>query len=170
MRRVLSLLSAGAVVLLGSAVQGQAQTITFPTVTLSGANEPVAPRADGTVGALATGAVGTATVSLNLATNVVTYSITVFNMPVGTTASHFHVGAPGASGPVVVNFTVPTGISNDYVISGTASATDLVPRAPQGINSWEDFIQALLLGNIYINVHSTNNPGGEIRGQVTRPQ
>ena len=71
---------------------------------------------------------------------------------------------------MVVNFTVASGISNDYAITGTASATDLVPRAAQGINSWEDFLQALMLGNIYANVHSTNNAGGEIRGQVVRVQ
>ena len=41
-------------------------------------------------------------------------------------------------------------------------------RAPQGINSCEDFEQALLLGNTYVNVHSTANPGGEIRGQLVR--
>jgi hypothetical protein len=168
MRRVLSLLSVGAAVLLGSAAHAQAQTLSFPVITLSGANEPVAPVAAGATGVAATGAVGTATVSLNQATNVVTYTVDVYNMPVGTTAAHFHVGAVGASGPVVVNFTVPTGISNDFRIAGTASATDLQPRAAQGINSWEDFLQALVLGNIYINVHSTNNPGGEIRGQVPR--
>jgi hypothetical protein len=91
-------------------------------------------------------------------------------MPVGTTASHFHVGAPGVAGPVVVNFTILPNISNDYVITSTATSADLVPRAAQGINSWEDFIQALVLGNVYVNVHSTANPGGEIRGQVTRVQ
>jgi hypothetical protein len=156
MRR-LSLAIAGLFVLVVSA-QAQAQTINF-TAALSGGNE---------VPGVVTGAVGTGTVSLNLATQVVTYRIDVYNMPVGTTASHFHVGAPGVSGPVVVNFTVATGISNDYAISGTASASDLSARAAQGINSWEDFIQALLLGNIYMNVHSTANGGGEIRGQVIR--
>jgi hypothetical protein len=156
MRR-LSLALAGLFVLLVSA-QAEAQIVNF-TAALSGGNE---------VPGVVTGAVGTGTVSLNLATQVVTYRIDVYNMPVGTTASHFHVGAPGVSGPVVVNFTVATGISNDYAISGTASASDLTARAAQGINSWEDFIQALLLGNIYMNVHSTANGGGEIRGQVIR--
>lgn len=158
MRR-LSLAIAGLFVLLVSA-QAQAQTINF-TAALHGGNE---------VPGVVTGAVGTGTVSVNLATQTVTYRIDVYNMPVGTTASHFHVGAPGVGGPVVVNFTVPTGISNDFAISGTATATDLTPRAAQGINSWEDFLQALLLGNVYMNVHSTANTGGEIRGQVVRVQ
>ena len=157
MRRALSLAIAGLFVLLVSA-QAQAQTVNF-TATLSGGSENPG---------VVTGSVGTATVSLNAATQVVTYRIDVYNMPVGTTASHFHVGAVGVNGPVVVNFTVAAGISNDFVISGTASATDLTARAAQGINSWDDFVQALLLGNIYINVHSSNNPGGEIRGQVLR--
>jgi len=150
---------AGVLALLVS-TQAQAQTLNF-TAALSGGNE---------VPGVVTGAAGTATVSLNQATGVVAYRVEVFNMPVGTTAGHFHVGAPGVAGPVVVNFTVPTGISNDYAITGMASATDLVPRAAQGINSWEDFLQALMLGNIYANVHSTANPGGELRGQVVRVQ
>jgi len=145
---------------LTAASQAQAQTVNF-TAALHGGNE---------VPGVLTGAVGTGTVSVNLATQVVTYRIDVYNLPVGATASHFHVGAQGVAGPVVVNFTVPAGISNDFAISGTASATDLVPRAAQGINSWEDFMQALMLGNVYMNVHSTANPGGEIRGQVVVKQ
>lgn len=157
MQRVLTLAMAGVFVLLVS-TQAQAQTINF-TANLSGGNE---------VPGVSTGSAGTATISLDQATGVVTYRVDVYNMPVGTTAAHFHVGAPGVSGPVVVNFTVVTAISNDFDIQGTASATSLVPRAAQGINSWDDFVQALQLGNIYVNVHSTANPGGEIRGQVVR--
>ena len=140
--------------------QAQAQTVNF-TAALSGGNQNPG---------VVTGSVGTATVSLNMATQVVTYRVDVYNMPVGVTAGHFHVGAQGVNGPVVVNFTVVANTSNDFGISGTASATDLTARAAQGINSWEDFVQALLLGNIYANVHSTANPGGEIRGQVVRVQ
>ena len=151
-------LALAALFILTASSQAQAQIVNF-TAALSGGNE---------VPGVSTGSVGTGTASVNLATQVVTFRIDVYNMPVGTTASHFHAGAAGVNGPTVVNFTVAAGISNDYAISGTASATDLTVRPANGINSWEDFIQALLLGNIYMNVHSTANGGGEIRGQVVR--
>jgi hypothetical protein len=149
---------AGLFVLAVSAT-AQAQTVTF-TANLHGGNE--------NPGVL-TGSAGTATVTWNVATKAGTYRVDVFNMPVGTTASHIHVGAPGQNGPVVVNFTVPAGgISNDFGLVGTFACSDVVPRAAQGINSCEDFEQAIMLGNTYVNVHSTANPGGEIRGQLSR--
>ena len=90
-------------------------------------------------------------------------------MPVGTTASHIHAGASNVVGPIIIPSTVPAGgISNDYGLSGTFTCTDLMPRQAQGINSCEDFEQALLLNNTYVNVHSAVNPGGEIRGQLVR--
>lgn len=158
MRRVFSLAIAGVFALAFSA-QAQAQTVTF-TAALDGGNE---------VPPVTTGSAGTATVTWNTVTRTGTYRVEVYNMPVGTTASHIHAGAEEAAGPVIINFTVPPGgISNDYALAGTFSCTDLVPRAPQGINSCDDFEQALLLGNTYVNVHSTANPGGEIRGQLIR--
>jgi len=158
MRR-LSLAIAG-LFILAAASQAQAQTITF-TAQLHGGNE---------VPVVVTGSAGTATVTWNTVTKTGTYDVKVYNMPVATTASHIHAGAVGAGGPVVVNFVVPGvgAISNDYGFSGTFGCSDVVPRAPQGINSCEDFEQALLLNNTYANVHSTANPGGEIRGQLIR--
>ena len=159
MQRALSLATAGLFVLLMSAAQAQAQTITW-TAALSGGNE---------VPGVVTGSVGTATVTWNTTTKAGTYRVDVYNMPVGTTASHIHVGAAGVGGPVVINFTVPAGgISNDFGLSGTFGCSDVVNRPAQGINSCEDFEQAILLDNAYVNVHSTANPGGEIRGQLVR--
>jgi hypothetical protein len=160
MRRMLSLAGAAALALLVGSASAEAQTISF-TAQLSGANE--------TPG-IASGSGGTATVTLNTATRAVTYKVDVYNMPSGTTAAHFHAGGPGVAGPVVVNFAVQTNISNDFAISGTATAADLVPRSAQGVNSWDDFVEALILGQIYVNVHSTVNPGGEVRGQVVPVQ
>jgi hypothetical protein len=160
MRRVQSLIGAAALVFVAGVGSAQAQNLNF-TAHLSGSNE---------VPGVVSGSGGTATITLNTATRAVTYKIDVYNMPSGTTAAHFHAGGPGVSGPVVVNFSVINNISNDFAISGTATATDLVPRFAQGIGSWEDFVQALTLGQIYVNVHSSVNPGGEIRGQVVPVQ
>jgi hypothetical protein len=160
MRR-LSLAIAGLFILVASS-QAQAQVVTF-TAQLSGGNE---------VPVVVTGSVGTATVTWNTATKTGTYRVDVYNMPVATTQGHIHVGAVGAGGPVVVNFVIPGAgaISNDYGFSGNFACSDVVVRAAQGINSCEDFEQSLLLNNTYANVHSTANPGGEIRGQLIRQQ
>lgn len=158
MRRALTLAIAGLFVLLVSAAQAQAQTITFNAALHGGGEVP----------AVITGAAGTAVVTWNTATKAGTYRVEVYNMPSGTTQSHIHVGASNVAGPVVINFTVPVGISNDFALTGTFGCSDVVPRQPQGINSCEDFEQALLLNNTYVNVHSQANGGGEVRGQLVR--
>ena len=159
MRRVMQMMVA-AVFVLAAVGTAQAQVVRF-TANLSGNQE---------VPAVLTGAFGTATVSMDLGTGTLSWTIDVFNMPSGTNNAHFHVGGPGVAGPTVVNIAFPAQISNDYNLSGNATAANL--NSPggrdQGIRSWDDFIQSLLGGQIYINVHSNVNGGGEIRGQVIR--
>ncbi len=89
------------------------------------------------------------------------------------TAAHIHVGASGTNGPVVLFlfgpnaplFSAKEGCED--LSSGTLTPLDLIARPALGINTWNDFVMALLAGNTYINVHTTANPGGEIRGQLT---
>jgi len=157
MRRVMRVMVA-AVFVLGMAGTAQAQIVRF-TANLTGNQE--AP-------AILTGAFGTATVTLDLGSRTVSWNIDVFNMPSGTNNSHFHVGPPGLAGPVVVNIAFPANVSNDFNLSGTAGEANLIPRPDQGIRSWDDFIQSLMGGQMYLNVHSAANPGGEVRGQVIR--
>jgi hypothetical protein len=156
MRRVMRVIAA-AIFVLGTSTMADAQIVTF-TVNLSG-NQETPP--------VLTGSFGQGTVTLNLGTQTVSWSIDVFNMPSGTNNAHFHVGGPGIAGPTVVNMPFPPQISNDYNLSGSATALSN-PRAEEGIRSWEDFIQSLLGGQMYINIHSNVRPGGEIRGQVIR--
>lgn len=158
MRRVL-LTVAAAMVTLGTAGAAQAQIVRL-AATMTGTNETPLP--------LVNGSVGNATVTVDLATQTVTWSIDVFNMPSGVNNAHFHVGGPGVGGPTVVNVAFPPGISNDFNLSGSATAANLLVRGDQGIRSWDDFIQALVGGQTYLNIHSAVNPGGEIRGQVLR--
>ncbi len=157
MRRMMKCLLAAAL-LVGASAQANAQTLRL-TAVLSGSNE--------TPAIVVTGATGTAEVFVNLATQTVTYTVNVFNLPSGATGGHFHVGGPGAGGPVVVNLTPPANVSNDFTLSGTAAPSSLIARPDQGIRTWEDFIQALVGGQVYVNIHSAVNPGGETRGQLT---
>jgi CHRD domain len=158
MRRLV-LMVAAAMFVLATMGTAQAQTVRL-AATLTGTNETPVP--------LVNGSFGNATVTVDLATQTITWSIDVFNMPSGVNNAHFHVGGPGVGGPTVVNVAFPPNISNDFNLSGSATAANLMVRTDQGIRSWEDFIQALLGGQTYLNVHSAVNPGGEIRGQVLR--
>ncbi len=158
MSRTMKCLIAAGALLLGASAQANAQTIRL-TAVLSGSNE--------TPAIVVTGATGTAEVFVNLATQTVTYEVDVFNLPSGAVGGHFHVGGPGAGGPVVVDLAPPANISNDFSLSGTVAQSALRVRADQGIRTWEDFIQALIGGQVYVNIHSAVNPGGETRGQLT---
>ena len=160
-RWMISLLAAVATIGL-TATPASAQTFTL-TASLNGGGETPAP-------GINTGAFGLATVVVNLTKRTVTWDVDVFNLPSGVTAGHIHVGAAGTPGPTVIGFTVPTNASNDFSITGSAADTTFTLRPDQGIRSADDMFQALLGGNTYVNVHTTVNGGGEIRGQLTLRQ
>jgi len=141
-----------------AAAPASAQTYTL-TASLNGGNETPAP-------GLNTGAFGNAVVTVDMGARTVAWVVDVFNLPSGVTAGHIHVGAAGTPGPTVVNFTVPTGASNEFRIQGSMKDTEFTLRADQGIRSADDMFQAILGGNSYVNVHTTVNGGGEIRGQL----
>lgn len=71
------------------------------------------------------------------------------------TGAHLHAGAVGTSGNVVLDL---SGFVADNVISGVITGTDINPT----------FVNLLLSGELYLNIHTTLNPNGEIRGQVFR--
>lgn len=148
-----------------AAAPASAQTFTL-TATLTGDAE-----GSRTSNGVQTGAFGSATVIVDMTARTVTYKVDVFNLPSGVTASHIHVGAKDAgAGPVVVPFDVTSNLSNDFGFSGVAKESTFILRPDQGIRSADDMFQAILGGNSYVNVHSTVNPGGEIRGQLILKQ
>ena len=71
---------------------------------------------------------------------------------VAGTAAHIHMGAKGTNGPVIV----PLNKTGDNIWS-----------VPASIRLNDTQYEAFGLGNLYVNVHSAANPGGEIRGQIT---
>jgi hypothetical protein len=67
------------------------------------------------------------------------------------TAAHIHMAAKGQNGPVIVP------------LSKTA---DNVWSVPAGAKLTDAQYDAYKAGNLYVNVHSAANKGGEIRAQL----
>jgi hypothetical protein len=80
------------------------------------------------------------------------------------TMAHIHNGPPGSAGPIVVtlynNASQPIS-PNGVFASGTLTDANL----PAGVTMAS--LKALIAsGNAYVNVHTSLNPSGEIRGQI----
>lgn len=86
--------------------------------------------------------------------------------------AHIHMASAGINGPVSV-WLYPEGpppiekegITNGLLAKGVITENSLV--GPLEGKSLEELISALENGNAYVNVHTTANPGGEIRGQIS---
>ena len=129
-------LSAVAILLSGCADMGLSDG---NKVVLSGSQEvpPVTTSASGS---------GTITVGPDKS---VTGSITTTG--VTAIAAHIHDGAPGRNGPVII----PLVKTSENVWS--------VPAGAKLTGAQHENYRA---GNLYVNVHSAANKGGEIRGQL----
>ena len=98
---------------------------------------------------------GAAYLSLNTTLDTLWYEIQAESLTGAITGAHLHDGETGVAGGVLVNFT--TNINGNR-ISGMATGADITPS----------LVSKMLSGGTYINIHTTANPGGEIRGQVFR--
>ena len=78
-------------------------------------------------------------------------------------AAHLHNAQAGANGPVVVD--LGSDVSGSYIQSAIDTSRVVGPLAES-----EDpalaLINEMAAGNIYINLHTEANPGGELRGQI----
>lgn len=150
--------AAVAAALLISATPSSAQTsVVTMTANLNGGEETPA---------LLTGAVGTATVSVDPVNEEIAVTLSVFNLPTGTTAGHIHIAPKGIAGPVVINFPIPTGRTGDLPLTFRVGSAAFVARPEIGINTMADAIQSIVGGNAYVNIHTSQFPAGEIRGQL----
>ena len=78
-----------------------------------------------------------------------TFSITCVHNVVNATVMHIHRGAPGVNGPVIFDLGAPTN-------PVSATWTGMTPAD----------IADMLAGNLYVNIHSSGRPTGDIRGQI----
>lgn len=88
----------------------------------------------------------------------------------GANGAHLHCAPEGVNGPVVAFLAGETPPGFDGKIDLRASLTDasIIPETDCG-TTLADLVEAMLDGNVYVNVHSADFPGGVVRGQVFHP-
>lgn len=120
-----------------------------------------------------TEATGAVAVSLNPDGESLHYRLSVSNLQ-DVTAAHLHMGQTDENGPVVVPLlgegapgaaaTPPTGMANGVIAEGDISAASLT--GPLANTPLVVLVELMRSGAIYANVHTTQFPEGEIRGQL----
>jgi hypothetical protein len=143
------------------------------TTSLSGANESPPAASPGT---------GTATVTLDTVAHLLTVSVTFSGLTAPATAAHIHCClATPFTGNAGVATQTPSFTGFPNATSGTYSATFNTTLAAtwnsafvtaQGsiANAEAALAAAMTTGRAYLNIHTANFPGGEIRGFLATPE
>jgi hypothetical protein len=175
-----------AVLLAGLAPAAHAQTLFTANLTNNQENPP-ATNLITSGGAPRPTSFGTATFTLNAAQTVLTFTATVNNIDFtgsqtpndlndDLTAAHIHAGPnlPPGNNPVVWGFfgtpfndTNPTNSSVTPFATGVGGTVIGIWDAPEGQNTTlAAQLPNLFAGRAYLNFHTRQFPGGEIRGQI----
>ena len=161
-----ALVGVGMLTACGGSKTTQPNTTVTYKATLSGANERPTPNSSA--------ATGTWTGILNTQTNVLTYTMSYTGLSANSTASHIHAQSDATTtANVVLNFQSFAGATTAFTpgsTSGSAAGTiNLSGGTVTGFTITGDSLRkAMDAGMAYVNVHTTANPGGEIRGQIVK--
>jgi hypothetical protein len=126
----------------GDSGGGGSNAMLFKSVALNGAQEnpPVT-----------TAATGVGNISVDEGSGAVTGSFTTFG--ISGNVAHIHDGAAGVNGGILIE--LAQGPPGTWTVPGGATLT-----AAQ--------VDSYKAGTLYVNVHTTANPNGEIRSQIGR--
>lgn len=150
MRRILPMLF---VAMLVPAIAGAAPAGQTFTASLSGGEE--VPPND-------SNAAGQTIFRLSKDGSSVSYKLIVANLD-NVIQAHIHCGEAGVNGPVRVFLfgpVTPEGTSNGILSQGSFDPAGIT--CPDGTA----LLDAMRAGDTYVNVHTSQFPGGEIRGQI----
>ena len=95
---------------------------------------------------------GTAEIDYDAASKKLSWKVTYSGLSGPATAAHFHGPAEAGKNAGVA---VPIANPGTSPVEGSATLTDAQAAD-------------LVAGKYYVNIHTAANPGGEIRGQVTK--
>jgi hypothetical protein len=167
MKKTVKLLGVVLAVLMLSAI-AKADQLAF-TATLTGAQE-VPP--SGSPG------IGSALVTLDTVTNLLTVNVSFAGLVSPTIASHIHCCTlPGANAMVATAVPTfpgfPLGVTAgtylmtfDLTLASTYNPAFITAHGGTVAGAQAAFIAGLTSGQTYLNIHTTQFPGGEIRGQL----
>ncbi len=91
------------------------------------------------------------------------YTITATDIE-EVTAGHIHFGIEGQNGPIAATLFEFDSPQDEVSESGTINSDDLM--GPLEGMQISDLVDAFNDGNTYANIHTQQNPNGEIRGQT----
>jgi hypothetical protein len=114
--------------------------------------------------------------TINDQAQTINFRLSWKDLPTDVQQSHIHFGGPRQSGGVAVFLCTNLGNSpgtqacpaGDATITGTITAANVIGPTAQGIAPGEfaELVRALRAGVTYVNIHTTERPGGEIRAQI----
>jgi hypothetical protein len=123
---------------------------------------------------------GTLHLDLDKKARTITFRETFSGLSSPVTQSHIHLGKIHTAGGITVFFC--TNLSNGPAgtqacpagggtVTGTISGGNVLPIAAQGMpaGDFDALVELIESRSGYANVHTTNFPAGEIRGQILRP-
>lgn len=108
-----------------------------------------------------------ATADLVISTDNRTLGVTITGTNLNNvTLIDIRAGKVGTDGPTI--FTLLNNAAGQTVSGFTKNFTeaDLTPQAGAGINGFVDALNAIANGECYVNIQTTTNPTGELRGQI----
>jgi hypothetical protein len=144
----------------GGEARGQTGGAVLAAVAFSGAQEAPTP--------VASAGSGSALLTLNAAQDRIDLTLSVSGISLAqVTGVHVHFGKTRAAPANNILWTVFGGPTGTFTSPAAITLTSVtLTTGFNGINGMEDAVNALLSGLLYINVHTTGNVNGEIRGQV----
>jgi CHRD domain len=86
----------------------------------------------------------------------------------GATGAHIYSGVAGENGEVVADLMTDTTKNKDtsYGMTIRGNLSDSSLKGPMQGKTLADLVAAMDSGQTYVNIHTTQNPDGEIRGQI----
>ena len=100
------------------------------------------------------------------------YQLSYGDLSSPVTAAHIHFGQEGVNGEILVFLCggddTPACPIGGGTVSGVITSRDVLGIPEQGVEAgdFSGLVRILQNGMAYVNVHTTNFPAGEIRGQV----